>query len=232
MDLARDVCSSTLRLRKAHQQRVRQPLPALTVAVPDAASLRPYASLIADEVNVKHVELTEAVADIASFQLDVVPAAIGPRLGARTQDVIRAVKRGEWRRDGDTIVVGDEVLQPGEYALKLVTADGAASTALSSGDGVVLLDTTVSAELAAEGVTRDLIRLVQQTRREAGLHVSDRIELTLGVPEQVRRSVVAHLALLQEATLAVVVRWDSSDPTAELDGEPVFIGVRAVPAGS
>jgi isoleucyl-tRNA synthetase len=228
MDLAREVCSSTLRLRKAHQQRVRQPLPALTVAVPGAALLEPYLGLIADEVNVKQVHLTTAVAEVASLQLDVVPAAIGPRLGGRTQEVIKAVKRGDWTRDGDVVVVGGEPLQPGEYVLRLVTADGGASTTLGSGDGVVVLDTDVTPELAAEGLTRDVIRLVQQARRDAGLHVSDRIELTLGVPEFVRRSLMAHLALLVDATLAVDVRWEAGVPTTELDGEPVHIGVRAV----
>jgi isoleucyl-tRNA synthetase len=231
MDLARDVCSSTLRLRKAHQRRVRQPLPSLTVAVSGAELLAPYAALIADEVNVKNVQLTTAVDEVASSQLDVVPAAIGPRLGSRTQEVIKAVKRGEWTRDGDTVVAGGEVLQPGEYTLRLVTTDGSASTPLGSGDGVVVLDTEVTPALEAEGITRDLIRLVQQARRDAGLHVSDRITLTLGVPELVRRSVVANLSLLQDATLAVDVRWESGPDTAELDGEPVHIGVRKESAG-
>ena len=57
--------------------------------------------------------------------------------------------------------------------------------------GVVVLDTDVTPELAAEGAARDLIRLVQQARRDAGLHVSDRITLTAAAcPTSVRRQLV------------------------------------------
>ncbi len=226
MDMARDVCSVTLRVRKAHQRRVRQPLATLTVAVPGAAVLQPLAALIADEVNVKRVVLTDDVASVASNDLQVVPAVLGPRLGGRTQEVIKAVKSGNWRRDGDTVVAGDVVLEPGEYQLKLVVAGDAASASLPDGDGVVVLDTEVTPELEAEGTTRDVMRLVQQARRDAGLAVSDRIVLTLGVPQSVRRALQANEAMLAAETLAVEVRYDGGDPNNELDGEPVFIGVQ------
>jgi isoleucyl-tRNA synthetase len=226
MDMARDVCSVTLRVRKAHQRRVRQPLATLTVAVPGAAVLQPLAALIADEVNVKRVVLTDDVASVASNDLQVVPAVLGPRLGGRTQEVIKAVKSGNWRREGDTVVAGDVVLEPGEYQLKLVVAGDAASASLPDGDGVVVLDTEVTPELEAEGTTRDVMRLVQQARRDAGLAVSDRIVLTLGVPQSVRRALQANEAMLAAETLAVEVRYDGGDPNNELDGEPVFIGVQ------
>ena len=62
MDGVRDVCSAALSLRKARGLRVRLPLATLTVATPDAESLRPFTDLIADEVNVKQVVLTDDVA--------------------------------------------------------------------------------------------------------------------------------------------------------------------------
>jgi isoleucyl-tRNA synthetase len=58
MDLVRDVCSATLSVRKAHQRRVRLPLSTVTVASADAARLGEFRDVIADEVNVRHVELT------------------------------------------------------------------------------------------------------------------------------------------------------------------------------
>jgi isoleucyl-tRNA synthetase len=225
MDLARDVCSATLRVRKAHGQRVRQPLASLTVAVADAELLRPLADIVADEVNVKSVIVTDDVASVASRDLQVVPAALGPRLGGRTQEVIRAVKAGNWTVDGDDVVAGGIALMPGEYQLRLVTGGDSASTSLGTRDGVVVLDTAVTPELAAEGVARDLVRLVQQARRDADLAVSDRIVLSLGVPESIRRQLVAHLGLVQSETLATEVRFDGGEANAELDGEPVRVAV-------
>ncbi|HAP78136.1 MAG TPA: isoleucine--tRNA ligase [Acidimicrobiaceae bacterium] len=225
MDLARDVCNATLRVRKAHQRRVRQPLRSLQVAVPGSARLAPFADLVADEVNVKAVELSDDVDSVASFDLQVVPAKLGPRLGAQVQHVIKAVKSGDWQQTADGVTAGGVALAEGEYTLKLVVAGDGASSTLSGGDGLVVLDLEVTPELEAEGITRDLVRLVQQARRDAGLHVSDRIELTLGVPESIRRRVTAFQHLLADATLATSVRWDAGEFNAELDGEPVYVGV-------
>jgi isoleucyl-tRNA synthetase len=228
MDLARDVCSSALRLRKAHQRRVRQPLASLDIAVGGADRLAPYLDIIADEINVKEVRLSDNVAAAGRFELTVVPAALGPRLGGQTQQVIKAVRGGDWSRTGDVVVAGGIELRDGEYSLRLVTDDRAASTALGSADGVVALDTELTAELEAEGVTRDVVRLVQQARRSADLHVSDRIELRLGVPESIKRRLVAHRDLLVNATLATSLVWVADAANAELDGEPVFVGVHKV----
>ena len=101
MDAIREVASATLGLRKADGLRVRLPLPALTVVTDDPESLRPFVSVVADEVNVKEVRLvglTDAAAsDVGvSQQLTVNARAAGPRLGRGVQDVIQASKSGDW----------------------------------------------------------------------------------------------------------------------------------------
>ena len=225
MDLARDVCSSALRLRKAHQRRVRQPLASLRVAVEGAQRLAAFSELIADEVNVKSVEFTDDVAAVASFDLQVVPAALGPRLGSQVQQVIKAVKTGDWQRGEAGVVAGGVALLEGEYALKMVVQGDGASTPLSNGAGVVVLDTELTPALEAEGITRDLVRLVQQARRDAGLQVSDRIVLTLGVSAAVRSKVEPFRHLLTDATLATSLAWEDGEPNADLDGEQIHINV-------
>ena len=104
-----------------------------------------------------------------------------------------------------------------------------ASGALGSTAGLVVVDTEVTAELRAEGVTRDLIRLVQQARRDAGLQISDRIALTLGVPDTVRAQVEANRELLTEATLSTSLTWADGDTTVDLDGTPITVAVRRQP---
>jgi isoleucyl-tRNA synthetase len=229
MDLVRDACSAALSVRKAHSRRVRLPLQTLTVAAPDTAGLEPYLGILREEVNVRDVVLTTDVAAVASQELQVVPAVLGPRLGGRTQQVIKAVKAGEWTREGDGIAVAGEVLVPGEFTLRMVTAPGTASAALPGGDGVVLLDVDVTPELEAEGLARDLIRAVQQARREAGLHVSDRIRLVLGAEPAVRSQVEPHMGMVATETLATEVVWaPSAEPNADLEGARVHVSLSAV----
>jgi isoleucyl-tRNA synthetase len=231
MDRAREVCSVALGIRKANGLRVRQPLAALTVAMPDASSLAPFIGLVADEVNVKDVRLVEDVGSVAQSVLQVVPAVAGPRLGPDVQIVIRAVRAGEWHREDDgTVVAGGIPLEEGEYTLRLVAADEGASASLPRGDGVVVLDLTVTDELAAEGLARDLVRLVQQARRDAGLDVSDRIALAVGLPEHVRAQLAPHEGFIARETLATSVAWGppAGGAPRRLGDGPASVEVAAV----
>src|SRR5690606_15382904 len=167
MDAVRDVCSAALSLRKTKGLRVRLPLPELTVAAPQASRLEPFADLVADEVNVKSVQFTDDVSAHCEQVLTVVPRALGPRVGPAVQQVIKAVKAGEWSLQDGAPVAAGVTLQEGEYELRLVAADPENSAPLPAGAGVVVLDTTVTPQLAAEGLARDVVRVVQQARREA-----------------------------------------------------------------
>ena len=229
MDRAREVCSTALSIRKANKLRVRQPLSSLTVAVDDASTLEPFVALLRDEVNVKELALTEDVGAVAHSVLQVVPAVAGPRLGPDVQTVIRAVRAGEWTRDGDTVVAGGIPLLEGEYTLRLVAGEEGASASLPRGDGVVVLDLALTPELEAEGLARDLVRLVQQARRDAGLDVSDRIDLAIGTPDEVRRRLEPFADMVAGETLAVAVRWVESAPGAALTlgDQPLSIEVAA-----
>ncbi|MEV6930327.1 isoleucine--tRNA ligase [Dactylosporangium sp. NPDC051485] len=202
MDAVRDVCSAALSLRKARGLRVRLPLQTLTVATPNAEALRPFAALVADEVNVKAVEFTGDVAAHCTPVLTLVPRVLGPRLGKDVQQVIKAVKAGDWGRTGDTVVAGGVELHEGEYDLKLVAADPTQSAPLPGGEGVVVLDSTVTPELAAEGLARDLVRVIQQARRDADLNVSDRIVVVVDGPSAVAEALGAHSAFVAGETLA------------------------------
>jgi isoleucyl-tRNA synthetase len=231
MDRVREVCSTGSALRKAENLRVRLPLSRLTVVAEDSAALRPYTALIADELNVREVVLTDLEAageDAFGVQqvLQVNARAAGPRLGKDVQAAIGASKSGDWvvAPDG-SMTAGGITLLEGEYSLQTVVADAAPddhrAAAMLPGGGFVILDTQVTPELAAEGLARDVVRAVQQVRRDAGLQVSDRIDLTLGADQTVRAAVEAHTKLIKTETLAATL--DVSDVQA-LPGTLVPVG--------
>jgi isoleucyl-tRNA synthetase len=207
MDAVRDVCSATSALRKARHLRNRLPLGSLTVVGPRVAG---FEGIVADEVNVKAVRLLDA--DSAEAQkygveqrLTVNARAAGPRLGRDVQQAIKGAKSGDWSVAADgTVTAGGLVLVAGEYALETVAgaaSDGQAVGMLPGG-GFVVLDTVVTADLAAEGLARDLVRAVQQARKDAGFHVEDRIELTIAGDEAVRAAAGTHQELIAQETLA------------------------------
>jgi isoleucyl-tRNA synthetase len=225
MDLVRAACSTALGLRKARQLRVRLPLASLVIAHPEAAALAPFTDLIADEVNVKTVELSQEVTSLGTFELAVNPRLLGPRLGAQVQQVIRAVKAGDWTRSGDRVTAAGIGLDPGEYELRLAAADADSTAALPGNAGLIALDTRVTPALAAEGAARDVVRVVQQARRDAGLSVSDRIRLTIGADGTLADAVRAHAGFVAEETLAVSL---DVRPAGEVDAEPQPAGDRLV----
>ncbi len=227
MDAVREVCSAALSLRKAKGLRVRLPLARLTVASPDAERLRPFADLVADEVNVKSVELTGSLTGYCEQVLTVVPRLLGPRLGGQVQQVIKAVKAGDWSVSDGVVTAGGVPLREGEYELKLVAADADRSAPLPGGEGVVVLDTEVTPALAAEGLARDVVRVVQQARREAGFDVVDRITVTVDAGPEVTAAVETHREFVAAETLAVTLAFGPADGfTGEAgDGEVVRVSV-------
>src|SRR5262249_28966674 len=122
---------------------------------------------------------------------------------------------------------GGVPLQEGEYELKLVAADADRSAPLPGGEGVVVLDTEVTPELAAEGLARDVVRVVQQARREAGFDVVDRAAVTVDAGAQVVAAVEAHRDFVAGETLAAELAFGPADGFAGEagDGEVVRVSV-------
>jgi isoleucyl-tRNA synthetase len=178
--------------------------------------LRPYIDILRDELNVKEVELATDVGRFGSKELILNPKTLGPRLGARTQEVIKAHKSGDWTISPDgTAVVGGIQLQPEEFDFRVVSAGEGAVATLKGASGLVVLDTAVTPALEREGRARDLIRQIQQARREAGLDVSDRIALDVRGDADVVAAFDAHRALVEQETLA-----SSSTGTVDPDVTP------------
>ncbi|HWH25889.1 MAG TPA: isoleucine--tRNA ligase, partial [Pseudolysinimonas sp.] len=220
MDRVREIASAGQALRKARQLRVRLPLASMTVHATDAAALAPFVDILRDELNVKNVVLVErrpdSLPDGITQTLSVNARALGPRIGKRVQEVIAAVKAGAWVRDGDLVTVGDIQLQPGEYELALAAGDDLAVTFISE-SGFVLLDTQLTPELGAEGLARDVVRAVQQARKEADLDVSDRITLTLRGDSDAVAAIGTHRDLIAAETLATTLNLEPLAPTANPD---------------
>ncbi|MFW6867592.1 isoleucine--tRNA ligase [Nocardioides sp. CPCC 206347] len=237
MDQVREVCSATSALRKAARLRNRLPLAQLTVVVADPTALEPFSEIIADELNVKSVRLVAADSDEAEGygveqKLTVNARAAGPRLGKDVQLAIKGSKTGDWSvaEDG-TVTSGGLALVEGEYSLETAVGDAAegAATGMLPTGGFVVLDTVVTPELAEEGLARDLVRAVQQARKDGGLDVTDRIELVVSGSAAVLAAATTHEALIAGETLAtsytVSAGADAEGATAVVvgDGEQAAI---------
>ena len=217
MDAVRELSSVGNALRKKEKLRVRLPLARFTVVSPLAASLGQFEDILREELNVKSVELVPLADDTATeygiaHRLSVNARAAGPRLGKDVQKAIQAARSGDWSEVSGVVTAGGIVLEPSEYELVLETTgrpEGEALAIVPTG-GFVLLDTTTTPELEAEGLARDVIRAVQETRKNADFDVSDRIQLVLRFQDDVD-------------TAAVVSAFDLAGIAAETLAEEYFV---------
>ena len=228
MDAVRAVTSAGSALRKGANRRVRLPLAALSVVVPDAAGLEgTFARIIADELNLKDVRLSEltpeAVAEYGiATELKLNFRELGKAFGRQVPLIKKAVDAGSYEETeaGLQVTLGDGpvTLAPELYELRTVTSgapEGTAVGVLPGTSGFLVLTTEVSAELAAEGTARDVVRAVQSARKEAGLDVSDRVRTVISAPSAVAAALEAHRGLISRETLTtdlVVEDSGAEDP--------------------
>jgi isoleucyl-tRNA synthetase len=229
MATARRAVELVRTLRGSAGIRVRQPLARLWLALPggDLGERDALVSLIADEVNVKDVELISDEHDLVDRRIKPLLPRIGKRLGSAIPAVMAAARDGafELHPDGSVTLAG-VTLAPDEVEVLAMPRPG---TAVAHDEGLVaVIDTTLTPELRAEGDARELQRAVQDLRKEAGLALDDRIELWVeGLPE----SVAPFLPSVARETLAELVARpadgeDGSRAVVDLDGGRATIGLR------
>ena len=216
MDRIRDAASTALRLREDEGIRVRLPLSSMVIAGPGSSSLSNFLELLTDEVNVKEIKLIEDLDKYATYSLQPNGSLLGPRLGKEVQSVFAAAKSGDWELNEDgTAKVADVLLNAEEFELGLQPHEGITAATLNSGDAIIILDTEITEDLAKEGIARDVIRQVQQARRDAELVVTDRIKIWLNGGETILDGVKTFEEYVASQILATEILYgETKDPGA------------------
>jgi isoleucyl-tRNA synthetase len=224
--------------------KVRQPLARALVTVPAErrGEVAGLLDLVAAELNVKRVGFASGEDGLVAYRLVPNFRALGPRFGRQAPAVAAAVREADAGELAPRLQAGEraELEVPGVGPVELGPDEvGVAEEPVTGwrvvreGGASVALDLTVTPELRLEGLARELVRAVQDLRKDAGLKVSDRIELAVEAPGEVAEAVRAHGDYLQAETLAVALhdspRGEGAEATAELDGTPVRLWLRPVP---
>lgn len=210
-------------LREQYKLRNRLPLNQLTVA---GANLMEYADIIRDELNVKDVKFTSDISTVADAFVYLITPKIGARLGGALKEIIPAVKRGDYEiRDGK-LFVGEYELNADEFEKRLTVRDGVTGAALPDNTAAVVLDTETNAELIAEGLANDALRFIQDTRKEIGLDVSDRINMEYNADPALANAIEQHRdRIMRDALIKNMSQSENGVYNTEIEGYNLSINI-------
>jgi isoleucyl-tRNA synthetase len=235
VEQVREIVSLGRAARTEAKVKVRQPLGLIRVAVPPDAPELPddLAAEIRDELNVKRVEITRNLGEAASVLAKARPQVLGPKLGSRFPQVQRALQQGQFtlREDGGVDVEG-LVLGADEVDVSRVPSEG-----WSVGQGeryAVALDLRLTPELIAEGRARELVRRIQEMRKEAGFNVEDHIITEFQGADDLARVLASFGGYVRQETLSDDLRASATPGghvwSGRIDGLEVTIGVQRTAA--
>lgn len=223
MRRVQSVVSVGKQLREQYKLRNRLPISKITIAGND---LHAYVDIIADELNAKHIDFTPNISAVANSFIYLITPKIGARLGGALREIIPAVKQGAYEISGDKLVVGAHTLNADEFENRLTVLPGITGAALPDNTAVIVLDTEINAELVAEGLANDALRFIQDSRKAAGLDVSDRIKLTYNADPALAAAIEAHRVRIMSDALVVEMTRGDGEYETQIEGYAITIGIQ------
>lgn len=215
MDKVRSICSCALFIRDKHNLRVRLPLNKITIISNNNDDIKNFSDIIIDEINVKNIEFVNDIKEYGEKKLILNFPKIGPRVGSKMPNVMKASQNGKWKIKDNKLVIDDFELEEDEYKITLQPKkDGV--FAVDGYDVLIILDTKITLDLEKEGLARDLVRKIQQFRKDVKLDVSDKIDLVMKTNyEFLKDSIVSFKEYIKEQTLAVDLTIAKEDLNTE-----------------
>jgi isoleucyl-tRNA synthetase len=237
MAVARETVRLGLAARKQAKVKVRQPLRAAVVVAdgPERRAIERLADVVADELNVKEVRFVDTADELGSYEVKANYRTLGPRFGKAMPQVAAAIQSldpahvagalREGRTVGLSIDGHDHELTADDLQLAMQPLEGYQLE--REGSHAVALELALDQELLMEGLAREVVRAVQETRKRTGLEVEDRIALTLGGDVELLDAVRAFEGYVSGETLAATVAYDSdrSGNAATIEGRELRIAV-------
>jgi isoleucyl-tRNA synthetase len=223
MEVAQQVSSMALSLRKKEKIRVRQPLQKIMVPILDPSfksRIKHVQDLILSEINVKELELLEDTTGVLTKKIKPNFKTIGPKYGKHMKAIAgmvsgwgdKEITSVENSRGWSGEINGEQVdLDFNDFEIE---TDDIPGWLVTSENGVtVAMDITISPELRQEGIARELVNRIQSFRKEAGFEVTDKINITVSTSDEIKAAIEANKAYIADEVLADAINVGSLEGT-------------------
>ena len=167
-------------IRKTNNIRVRQPLNEITIVGEDISWLKEFESYVIDEVNTKKMTIEENSDSLYRNKIKINLRKMGPKLGKDTGKYMQAANEFNWTlNDDETVTLLDITLEKDEYILEKESNPGTEAREINDGNIVVSLNIDIDTELKIEGIARDILRAIQNKRKDENFDISDKINIKI-----------------------------------------------------
>ncbi|MBN2047868.1 MAG: isoleucine--tRNA ligase, partial [Anaerolineaceae bacterium] len=217
MELTMKLASLGHAARNKANVKVRQPLKEAAFAVSsldEVPVIERYADVLQDELNVRSVRALSGSAEAAAFQLNPYPKQLGQRFKNVFPQVRKAILALDAEKAALTLLAGNNLLvevngeqveiQPDEVEVRMQAKEGL--VVATEGAYLAALDTVLTPELEQEGLARELVRRIQDLRKQADLEISDRIEVVYSATPGLKAAIAAFEEYVMSETLTVMMR--------------------------
>lgn len=234
METARNIVELARNVRNETGIKTRQPLSALIVSLSHDFDLPGYEEIIKDEINVKSIEVETSDSGFVDFTLKLNLKVAGKKYGKNVgflqnhfkamsaEDTRSVVEAGQFNivsPDGAELEVTSEEL--------LIEKKAKEGFAAASGYGLtVALNTEITPELEQEGLVREVVRAVQDTRKKLDLPIEKHVNLTLDVDSELRAAIEAFESVLRENVLVTDLAFGASEDMEQVEAGSRTIGVK------
>lgn len=239
MQLAQQISSMILALRRKAEKKVRQPLSKAVVPASDETSYEQIlyiAGLIKAEVNVKELEVIPADADMENLVKKIKPnfKSLGKKYGKLMKEIAQAmtsftkeqIKHIE-TNGSYSLTLGNDTIEILSEDVEIFTEDMPGWLVANEGKLTVALDITVTEELMREGIARELVNRIQNLRKTAGYEITDKIRITIERREEINAAVEEFSAYIAAQTLAEkIILVETIEVPTELDFEDFIVMIQ------
>ena len=237
MDKVQEICATAFSLRSKHNIRIRQPLNLLEIYADPTNSkgLEDFFEMIKEEVNIKNIKISGISTDEIKTQIMLDFKKIALHAKEDMKKIIAAHKQGQWEEIEDGINIANHFIPENEYQ-KILTPKGEKKISASTNDGKILvaLDIKLDDHLIQEGYLRDMIRAVQNARKDQDLEITQKINIYLQDSDIVRKILEnsEFLDFLKSQTLAEEIifmpQTESDFTDFEIENEKLQFSIKTL----
>ena len=217
MDIVREICSAGLGIRKSNNIRVRQPLKELTVVGDDAKWIQDFENYVLEEVNIKKIHINSSSDSLYKNKIKINLRKLGPKLGKDTGKFMQAANNDEWKMNHDkTLSILDKTLSEDEYILEKESLPGTETRDIENGNIIVSLNIDIDNDLEIEGIARDILRAIQNKRKELDLDISDKINVNIFGNSKINETLESYNEYISSNSLAEKLIFDKNTKSEKI----------------